>query len=177
MQTVISAFDDRDTAQRAITRLVQGGFPRQDVHVKERAPAEAGSGVSEAAEDRLLGGRAKQTAEREIAVDSGALPAMGRFFASLFGVDDPHRGHADVYSEAVRRGRTVVVVDTADEEQASKAVELLHDLGALNVHEQARTEGWGTGHDSPAHRMDRGGVRVFPRASSRPLREEVAETH
>lgn len=178
MHTVISAFNDSDTAQRALNRLVQAGVPRQDVHIQERAPGEAGTGVSQEAEDRLLGNRATHTAEREVAVGSGALASLGRFFTSLFGVDTPHANHARVYSEAVRRGHSVVVVDTADEEEASRAVELLHDLDGVDVHEQGRTEGWGDIGNTQPHQMDRGGVRVFPRASSRPLREELSEeTH
>jgi hypothetical protein len=175
MHAVISAFNDSDTAQRALNRLVQAGIPRQDVHIQERAPAEAGSGVPEEADERLLGNRATRTAEREVAVGSGALESLGHFFTSLFGVDTPQAGHAHVYSEAVRRGRSVVVVDTANEEEASRAVELMHDLGGVDVHEQGRSEGWGDIRDPQPHRMDRGGVRVFPRPSSRPLREELSE--
>lgn len=170
MQTVISAFKDSDTAQRALNRLVQAGIPRQDVHIQERPRGEAGTGISPQAERQLMG-----SAEREVAAAPGGLASYGRFFASVFGLDAPRRGHAHVYSEAVRSGHSVVVVDTADDEQASRAVELLHDLDAIDVHAQARGQGWDGDGDSPSHRMDRGGVRVFPRASSRPLREELQE--
>ena len=35
MHTVISAFDDTKTAQRAVERLVDAGFARGDVHLQE----------------------------------------------------------------------------------------------------------------------------------------------
>lgn len=169
MQTVISAFKDSDTAQRALNRLVQAGFARQDVHIQEPPAGEPGTGLPPEASRQLMG-----SAEREVAASPGGLASYGRFFASLFGLDEPARGHARVYSQAVQAGHSVVVVDATDEEQASRAVELMHDLGAIDVHQNAQGQGWDAAGDTP-HRMDRGGVRVFPRASSRPLREELQE--
>ena len=57
------------------------------------------------------------SAEREVAFDPGVLASYGHFFASLFGLDHP-AGHAQTYSEAVRRGNSVVVVDAPDDQQA-----------------------------------------------------------
>jgi hypothetical protein len=64
--------------------------------------------------------------EREVAVDPGVLAGLGRFFSSLFGTNDsPHAGH---YTEAVERGRYVVVVDAVDETSAEHAESVLRDL-------------------------------------------------
>jgi uncharacterized protein (TIGR02271 family) len=129
MQTVIGAFDDTATAQRAVEQLVQSGFDREDVHVQQSA----GSSTTQAT-----------TTE-----SSGSKSSSKGFFASLFGMDDaadhPHAQHASTYDEAVNRGSAVVVVDAQDEQQADRACELLHKLGAVDVDERSqqwRADGW-----------------------------------
>ena len=128
MHTVISAFDDSQTAQRAVERLVAAGFARDDVHLQEPTAEEAGD-----AEDAELGERTMHTAEREVAFDRGVLSSYGHFFTSLFGLDHP-AGHAQTYSEAVRRGKSVVVVDAPDDQQAERAMSLMRELGANEGH-------------------------------------------
>lgn len=174
MQTVIGAFDDRATADQAVQRLVDMGFERSDVHV-------------ECNTDRA----ALQGQEREVAVGRRG------FFASLFGLDDErHSPHASTWSEAVRRGSSVVVVDAQDETQADRAASCLHELGAVDVDERAKqwqAEGWGGSEQAasaPAkdgkvldvvqeeldigkRQLDRGGVRVMQRVTERPVREIV----
>ena len=139
MQTVIGAFEDRDTAQRAVERLIDAGFDRDDVHVEQGASTSStgSTGVTTSSTDT----RADQ--------DEGFFASIGHFFASLFGDDQP-TGRAGVYSEAVRRGTSVVVVDANDEEESDRAATLLHELGAIDVDERAeqwRKEGW-TGYDA-----------------------------
>ncbi|MEO8655939.1 MAG: hypothetical protein ABI409_17575 [Ramlibacter sp.] len=128
MHTVISAFDDSQTAQRAVERLVAAGFARDDVHLQEPTADEAAE-----AEDAELGERTMDTAEREVAFDRGVLASYGHFFTSLFGLDHP-AGHAQTYSEAVRRGKSVVVVDAADDQQAERAMSLMREVGAAEGH-------------------------------------------
>ena len=128
MHTVISAFDDRQTAQRAVERLVDAGFARDDVHLQEPTADEAADAV-----DAELGERTMHSAEREIAFDRGVLTAYGHFFSSLFGLDHP-AGHAHTYAEAVRRGKSVVVVDAPDDQQADRAASLMRELGASDGH-------------------------------------------
>jgi len=136
MQTVIGAFDDRATAQRAVEQLIQSGFDRDDVHVQQGE----GSATTQ-----------DTTTTTSQAGSSGGGGKSKGFFASLFGTDDagdqphPNAQHASTYDEAVNRGSAVVVVDAQDEQQADKACELLHQLGAIDVDERSqqwRAEGW-----------------------------------
>ena len=202
MQTVIGAFEDRDTAQRAVERLVEAGFERDDVHVQE--------GASTGTPRATTGGADR--ADEEL----GMMASIQHFFASLFGDDDNAPGRSGLYSEAVARGTSVVVVDARDDDRAERAASVLHELGAIDVDERAqqwRGEGW-TGYSDPqaqpamstsnnldAQRaldkgkvqagtegvmdvvqeelrvgkrsIDRGGVRVIQRVSEKPVRELV----
>jgi len=191
MQTVISAFDDRQTAQRAAERLVEMGFPREDVHLQEPPTAD----TTEASTEAQLGDRTMASPEREVAVDRGVFSSISHFFARLFGEDEPH--YASTYSEAVRRGSSVVVVDAADEELAQRAAITMHELGAFDVEERARqwrANGW-MPEEAPAgtvqpgregvmdvvqeelqvgkRSIDKGGVRVIQRVTQEPVREIV----
>ena len=129
MHTVISAFNDSQAAQRAVARLMAAGFARDDVHLQEPPTDDA-----DYAQDAELGERTMHSAEREVAFDRGVLASYGHFFTSLFGLDHP-AGHADTYTEAVRRGKSVVVVDAPDDQQADRASSLMRELGGgdLNV--------------------------------------------
>ncbi len=151
MQTLISAFDDSVTARRAVARLLDAGFAREDVHLQEAPDAYAAA--ADAAVDRELGERAMHSAEREVAVDRSVVESIGNFFTSLFGLDHTEL-HAGYYTEAVRAGRCVVVVDTQDEGQKDRASSLMYELGAIDVNGS--------------------GVRVFEHNTQRPLREIVA---
>jgi hypothetical protein len=167
MQTLISVFDDRAGARKAVDRLVRkNGFARDNVHLHEsdevhmRADEE---GVRELA-DHTMG-----TAEREVAVDRGVLESLGRFFVSLFG-DDRGTRAAGEYGNQLRRGSSVVIVDAADDEQAEIAAITLHDCGAADVEDRHTAGG------TPVQP----GVRMYPReaptlsesAQQRQLRDE-----
>jgi uncharacterized protein (TIGR02271 family) len=138
MQTVIGAFEDRDTAQRAVERLVDAGFDRSDVHVQEGASAGSANAAG------------ASTGSTQGEDEHGMMASIKHFFGSLFGDDDAASARSGVYSEAVRRGTSVVVVDAQDDERAESAASLLHELGAIDVDERAqqwRTEGWTGGAD------------------------------
>jgi hypothetical protein len=124
MHTAICSFDDRVQAERAMDRLVQSGFDRDDVHLQHRH-VDGGAG-------RHSGTNRWDGMEREIAVDPSILSSFGHFFTSLFGADDIH-GHAGAYTEAVERGGFVVVVDAPDDTQARRAQALLQELEAGNL--------------------------------------------
>jgi len=133
MQTVIGAFDTRAHAEKAMQQLVQDGFDRDDIHLEEHA--EGGSSGTM--------GSSSDSGSQQQKPQGG----VGHFFAHLFGTDDneQHREHAETYGEAVRRGKSVVVVDANDQARAERAVSCLYDAGAINVDEQAsqwRSEGW-----------------------------------
>ncbi|MBG9386640.1 hypothetical protein [Caenimonas aquaedulcis] len=178
MQTLISVFDDRATARRAIERLVDAGFSRSDLHLQEPVAGDTPTTAAAAsdAQDRALGDMAMHTAEREVAVDRGVLESIGNFFVSLMGKD--HKRRAGAYSEAVRRGGSVVVVDARDDAQAESAALLMHELGAVDVTDRAhqwKDEGWDGDTDLGDHDVTRPGVHAFMRDGKMPLRDYVAQ--
>jgi hypothetical protein len=125
MKKVISAFDTPQQAQRVLDRLLQEGFDRADVHVER--------------------GRGTGTPAKPMDEDRGVLSSIGHFFVSLFGQDDDDGQKAALYSEAVRRGSSVVVVSVRDEEEADRAALIMQELGAMDVEERAeewRQDGW-----------------------------------
>jgi uncharacterized protein (TIGR02271 family) len=189
LHTVIGAFDDRSSAERAVERLASAGFARHDIHLEHRQASPAST----------------STAQRSVDAEN---TGGGGFLSWLFGDDDgqsrPSTAHAHTYDEAVRRGAAAVVVDVQDEAQADRACSLLHELGAIDVDERAkqwRAEGWkppatgaGMRQDVASgtrgsregvldvveeelqvgkRSLDRGGVRVVQRVSSKPVREMV----
>jgi len=151
MHTVISAFQDRQAAQRAVDSLVESGFDRDDIHIEQSddmsSASASGSDTSINATSTTLNGRSESRTDSGSEHEHrGVMDSIGHFFASLFGQDEHE--HAGVYSEAVRRGNSIVVVDARDEQEADRATSLLQGLGAINVHERAeqwRTEGWQPG--------------------------------
>ncbi|HWI82478.1 hypothetical protein [Ramlibacter sp.] len=170
MHTVLSAFDDREAARRAVERLVQEGFARDDVHLH-------GSAAADQADDRLSS-RALASPEREVAVGPHAMSALDHFFDRLLGRTQ-HRSHAATYAEAVRRGSSVVVVDTHSEQEAEQAAALLQQLGPCDLAErveQWRADGWSVD-AAGEQRLEGGGVvrwrsvQVLHRQSEPPLRE------
>ena len=181
MQTLISCFDRPSKARDAVERLVEAGFAREDVHLRE-APGARRPVATEAedAEDRAVGDRAVASPEHEIALDHDALASLSHFFGRLFGRDS-HADQTGTYTEAVRRGNSLVVVDARDDEEAERAATLLHHLGAIDVDEHAqhwRAEGWtGTAAEANANLANRAaerpGVRVIDRESEPPLRDIV----
>ncbi len=136
MYTVLSAFDALDTAEGAVDLLVKEGFPRQNTHIEVNGKREGADGG--------IADRALASAERETAVGPLALSAMDRFFDQLLGRGE-HAPHARTYSEAVRRGGAVVVVDTSSEVTAERAATVMHESGAYDIAERAeqwRRDGW-----------------------------------
>lgn len=129
MQTLISVFNDRGDARKAVDRLMQCGFPRDNVHMQH-------SGEVRAARDedalKELEDHAMGSAEREIAMDRGVLEALGHFFVSLFGQDQGDRA-AGHYGDVVKRGQTVVIVDARNDQEAESAAVTMHECGAIDV--------------------------------------------
>lgn len=115
MHTAVCTFADRDAAERAVERLLNAGFSRRDVHIQHREEEESPRSPS------LLG------VEREIAVGPEVVERIVGFFGDLFGREHPHR---DTYSNHVRFGRCVVVVDAMHEPEADRARALMHDMKA-----------------------------------------------
>ncbi|MBI5277103.1 MAG: hypothetical protein HY854_11640 [Burkholderiales bacterium] len=118
MHTVLCAFTDPAAADRAVDRLVDAGFSREDIH-KQHRDLHVDSAMSTEDWDGM---------EREVAVDRHVLEAIGNFFSNLFG-QDHKQGHAGTYAELVKRGECVVVVDAEDELRAQRAAALLDGAG------------------------------------------------
>ena len=122
MQTLISVFDSRSAARKAVDRLVQSGFPRDEVQLHEAA---------EPAQKELL------EIEQD---DRGVLDSLGHFFVSIFGEDDGQKA-AGTYRGAAQRGHSIVIVDARDDHEAESAAVTLHECGALDVDDRETPNG------------------------------------
>jgi hypothetical protein len=162
MQTLISVFDDRSRARKAVDRLVREGFTYDDVHLKEADEVHEGP-VGDPSQNRAIGERTMHTAEREVAVDRGVLDSFGHFFASLFGEDDGKKA-ADGYGKSVQRGHSVVIVDAHTDQEAETAAVIRHELGAIEVEDHETAGG------TPA----KPGVRMYQR-DARPTLRDLAQ--
>ncbi len=130
MQTVVGVFDTVNEAQEARDALVDSGFDISEVRMQSNPATQTGDTLTTT--DRTITGT---TASHE---DEGFMAGIGRFFSELFGSDDnEHAGH---YSEAVRRGSTVVAVTVSDSERVDQARSLLAAAGAVDI--DKRSEGW-----------------------------------
>ena len=123
MQTVVSVFETRQAAERAVDRLLQAGFESNRVHRHEGA---APANTAAAANPGIDKG--------DFDADRGLLSSIGHFFASVFG-QDPPAGYADRYVELVRRGHSVVVIQSADDEESDRATTIVRELGASDIAE------------------------------------------
>ena len=159
MQTVISAFNDQQTAQRAMERLIAAGFSRDNVHI-QAGYDDKSYGTSTSDSSMLTGSGSTTTttaASANSGSDRGFFSSVGDFFSDLFGSDDTASSHAGTYSEAVRRGNTVLVVDAANEVEAERAADIMDELGAIDVDERAtqwKAQGW-NGFDKSAMPLSR----------------------
>ena len=169
MQTVISAFNDQQTAQRAMEQLISAGFSRDNVHVQagydDGAAGVTGRSANGDAVSTSTSGRVS-AAGHGPGQDRGFFASVGDFFADLFGSDTPS-GDAGTYSEAVRRGNTVVVVDAANEVEAERAADIMDELGAIDIAERAtqwKEKGW-NGFDSSAMPLSRDDIDAERRIS------------
>lgn len=115
--TVLSTFDDADTARRAVDALAGEGFLPQNMRIEPSEP------VSQAA------GPATTSAP---AAPRHGLARIERFFERLLGrTEQAHR--AEDYSRAVGSGRSVVMVDTTSEVSAERAATVMQDFGAYDL--------------------------------------------
>ena len=127
MQTVVGVFDSVNEAENARESLLSRGFDESAVSVQSQSQSQSQSAAAQ-------GRDSVSTASRE---DEGFMASVGRFFSDLFGGDDEHAGN---YSEAVRRGSSVVVVTVPDESQVESARAALAAAGAVDI--DKRAEDW-----------------------------------
>jgi uncharacterized protein (TIGR02271 family) len=172
-QTVVGVFDTRDAAQAARTQLEAGGIASGDIHLQSYD----------------VDGETH---------DEGFMSSVSNFFRSMFG-DEPDAG---TYSEAVRRGSTVVTIDAQSDAEVAQARSALAAAGAVDI--QKREEEWRqsgyTAFDASARPLPRadvaaarskvipvvqeelavgkreedlGAVRVYSRVVERPVTESI----
>lgn len=143
MYTVIGAFDDRASAQRTVDRLVERGFAREAIDLQAR-PDELEPGVTAIASTSTA-----TSMDRDVDLrrdrDEGFFAGVRHFLASLFGTDEERQ--IGLYSEAIRRGGTLVVVDARDQDEADRAAAVMREQGGtIDLDERStawRAEGWG----------------------------------
>lgn len=136
-QTVVGVFDTEDQARRARQSLLDRGFDDDAVQLTRADDLEGqGSRSVDAGMQRL-------PADRDGDGEVGIGERVRHFFAELFGNDDDD--DVQHYSEAVRRGGTVLRVEADDDEEVDRARECLLAAGAVDIDERAeqwRSEGW-----------------------------------
>ena len=159
MQTLVSTFDDRARARRAMEQLIADGFDRDDVHLHE-ASASTTTSRGDAVNERSTGEHDHSfTGEREVALSPHMLEQVSNFFVRLFGHDRPEH---NAYTEAMKKGHVCVIVDAQNDERAEHAATVLHHYGAVSCHDTLE-----------GHNPERPGVRMYDRTSQPPLREVV----
>lgn len=129
--TVIAVYDSYAQAQNALNELLSSGFSRSDVQLSPDTDS--------------------TTTQSTTTQDSGGS-GIGNFFRSLFGMEDQHREHGDIYSEAVRRGSCVLTVNAASDEQRDLATDIMNRYDPIDIDERSsqwRSQGW-TGYDESA---------------------------
>lgn len=170
MHTVIASFENRAAAGSAMQRLAAEGYAQSDMHIEDNPTQGRGDALQK---------------ERQREHEHHGM--FSRLFVKLFGEHD-YWGDSHLYSESVRRGHAVLVVDARDEAQARRASDLMGELGAYDIDARAaqwRADGW-SGDAGPAPDPDvqdellvcrrevcKGGVRIFQREGDKPLCEIV----
>ena len=133
-QTVVGVFDSEDQARQARQNLLDKGFDDDCVQLTRSGNLEGeGSSSIDAG---------MRSADRDGDGDVSIGERIRNFFSELFGDDDDDVHH---YTEAVRRGGTVVRVEASSDEQVDRARDALLACGAVDIDERAeqwRSEGW-----------------------------------
>ena len=131
MQTLVGVFDTVDDAQNARDALLESGFDASEVRLQSNSAAQDSDTLTTT--DRTISGTSRSSTENE-----GFMAGIGRFFGDLFGSSDNEQ--AGNYSEAVRRGSTVVAVTVSDPGRVEQARSTLAAAGAVDI--DKRTESW-----------------------------------
>lgn len=174
-QTVIAAYDRPLEAQRALDALLESEFSRDQVRLGSADDVQ-----------RATGAESRPSTDR----------SLGQKIADFFGLDD--EAETATYSEAVRRGNSVVVVDARSEEEAQRATNILGRFDPIDI--DKRVSEWeASGWRRPALETDRtarsaeestipvveeqlqvgtrvvqsGGVRIFSRVREIPVEQRV----
>lgn len=128
LKNIVGVFD-QNNAQQVRAALLQNGFPENDIHVTASDSAYASGS------DTTRDIRDEDRHEHE-----GGI--IG-FFKDLFGLDDSDSDssrYAASYSDAVRRGNTVVAVTVDNDDEIEKVEDIMESYHAIDIDENA--QGW-----------------------------------
>jgi len=164
--TMVVVFDQQTEAEQARDALLADGFSSSQTRL---TTPESGTGGD--------AGRKPEHAE-----------SLGAKVAHFFGFGEEHES---TYSEAVRRGSCVLVVEAADDDQVKRASAIIERYNPVDIDErqaQWRQSGWqpSQARDGEAsipvveeqlqvgkREVQRGGVRVVSRVTETPVEEAV----
>lgn len=142
--TLVAVYDSYSQAQGAYNDLLAGGFQHAAVQL---SPSEQMHASGQPATGTIHAGPAGDGHS----VGSG----IRHFFMNLFGSHADYQEHADVYSEAVRRGHYILTVNADDDEESERAVQIMNRFDPVDVDErtaQWKSRGWSQ-YDEHAPRM------------------------
>lgn len=132
--TIVGVYENHTQAQGAYNELLANGFDRTDLQLspeEESANARqtslSATGTTAASEDHSFGA------------------GIRNFFRNMFGDNDDYSDHADVYSEAVRRGHYLLTVHADDDTELTQATQVMNRFGAIDIDERAaqwKSRGW-----------------------------------
>jgi hypothetical protein len=185
IHSIVGVFDNEAQAQRAVERLVEWGFTRDNVHIASSATAIAPASASTATSPADIPAPADT-------LHTGVSSLFHRLFGGTAGLAD-----VDYYCEAVRHGSVVVTVVSGSDEGADSAADILNEYGALDIDVHARylrDSGW-QGSPTPSAmrtaasgaaagnepvvegepnddngRRNKGGVRIYTRSAEPPVK-------
>lgn len=163
--TLVGIFDDRHAAEHAREELLRAGFADDEVDLRTGTEDRA---WRESDERRLAADRRA----REDETGSSIGETVAHWFRSLFGLDDDE--DVGIYTEAVRRGESVVTVHTANEDRVDRASDILEACGSIDIDEKAnewQLQGWAR--PSQASDATTSGVTMEARATGAGAGDEV----
>lgn len=126
LKNIVGVFNPGN-AEQVRAALLAKGFPESDIHVT------AGNQGAEDVEDGIMG-----EADAHSHHESGIV----HFFKDLFGLEDEHDSHryASSYSDAVKRGNSVVAVTVDSEDEVDRVEDIMSSYHAINIDEEDSDE-------------------------------------
>lgn len=130
--TLVAAFDRYNEAELVKRELLAKGVSQTNIQIA----AANETGVMDGTTDTSMRTDTSHTDTH----DGSVSEKVGHFFRSLFSNDDTeHKGYRDTYTEAVRRGSTIVTVTVNDDAQVPVVEDILERNGAIDIDERSAT--------------------------------------
>jgi uncharacterized protein (TIGR02271 family) len=126
-KTIVGLFDSVEDARQAEQQLYSSGFPKDSMCIHAHNYENSYNPDMYSSDDsNLRSGEIDEDSSKQ----GGFMQSIRNMFANMFGEDHEDAGH---YSEAVRRGSTVLSVTVDDDSRVEKASEILSQAGAINI--------------------------------------------